>query len=51
MLGVATLAYVPFAFANWLTPLISIAYGLTGLYVEPAEPKKHRASYPAADLS
>lgn len=51
MLGVATLAYVPFAFANWLTPMISMAYGLTGLYVEPAEAQPRRASYPAADLS
>jgi len=51
ILGVATLAYVPFAFANWLTPLISMAYGLTGLYVEPAEAQTRRSSYPAADLS
>ncbi len=51
MLGVATLAYLPFAFANWLTPLISIAYGLTGLFVEEADSPGLRASVPAADLS
>lgn len=51
MLGVGTLAYLPFAFANWITPLISIGYGLTGLFVEPESAASYRASAPAADLS
>lgn len=30
-LGVSPLAYLPWAFLNWLNPLISIFYGFTGL--------------------
>ena len=30
-LGVATLAYLPFAFLNLINPLISMFYGFTGL--------------------
>ena len=33
VLGVATLAYLPFAFLNFLTPLISMAYGFTGFSI------------------
>ena len=29
-LGVATLAYLPFAFVNLINPLISMFYGFTG---------------------
>lgn len=36
-LGVATLAYAPFAFLNYINPLISILYGYTGLTITPAE--------------
>ncbi|NND61128.1 MAG: Na+/H+ antiporter NhaC, partial [Gammaproteobacteria bacterium] len=39
-LGVATLAYLPFAFFNLISPLMSIAYGVTGFsirHIEPAE--------------
>ena len=44
-LGVATLAYLPFAFFNLINPLVSIAYGITGFTIvrndetdESAEP-------------
>jgi NhaC family Na+:H+ antiporter len=33
-LGVATLAYVPFAFLNLINPLVSIIYGYTGFTIE-----------------
>ena len=29
-LGVATLSYAPYAFLNWLCPLIAISYGFLG---------------------
>ena len=31
VLGINPLVYAPFAFFNWLTPLISIAYGYLGI--------------------
>jgi Na+:H+ antiporter, NhaC family len=34
VLGVATVAYLPYAFFNLLSPLISLIYGLTGFRVE-----------------
>jgi NhaC family Na+:H+ antiporter len=52
MLGVATFAYLPFAFANWLTPLISIIYGLTGLFVEQVQPEDAEGRpVPAVDFT
>lgn len=30
VLGVATVAYAPYAFLNWLCPIFSILYGITG---------------------
>ena len=33
-LGVATLAYLPFAFFNLVNPLVSILYGFTGFTIE-----------------
>ncbi|MBT8079842.1 MAG: Na+/H+ antiporter NhaC [Gammaproteobacteria bacterium] len=33
-LGVATLAYAPFAFFNLINPLVSIFYGFTGISIE-----------------
>jgi len=36
-LGVATIAYLPFAFFNLINPLISIFYGFTGFTIEPIE--------------
>ncbi len=34
VLGVATVAYLPFAFFNLLSPLISLLYGFTGFRIE-----------------
>ena len=36
-LGVATIAYLPFAFFNLINPLVSIIYGFTGFTIEPIE--------------
>ena len=36
-LGVATLAYLPFAFFNYLNPIISVIYGYTGFKLIPLE--------------
>jgi len=36
-LGVATLAYLPFAFFNLINPLVSIFYGFTGLTIRKIE--------------
>ena len=36
-LGVATGAYLPFAFLNLLNPLLSIVYGFTGFTIAPLE--------------
>ena len=37
-LGVATLAYLPFAFFNLINPLVSIFYGYTGFTIRRIEP-------------
>lgn len=33
VLGIPTLVYAPFAFANWLAPLFDLLWGWTGLFV------------------
>jgi NhaC family Na+:H+ antiporter len=38
VLGVATVAYLPYAFFNLLSPLISLIYGLTGFRIERLPP-------------
>ena len=38
VLGVATIAYLPFAFFNILSPLISVIYGFTGFRIEHIPP-------------
>jgi len=38
VLGVATAAYLPYAFFNLLSPLISLIYGFTGFHIEHVEP-------------
>ena len=38
VLGVATVSYLPFAFFNLLSPLISLAYGFTGFRIEHVAP-------------
>jgi Na+:H+ antiporter, NhaC family len=37
VLGVATIAYLPFAFFNLLSPVISLIYALTGFHIERIE--------------
>ncbi len=36
-LGVATLAYMPFAVFNWLSPLVSMMFGLLGITIHSLE--------------
>lgn len=36
-LGVATIAYLPFAFFNWLSPLITLLYGWMGWTIAPLD--------------
>jgi Na+:H+ antiporter, NhaC family len=38
VLGVATVAYLPFCFFNLLSPVISLFYGFTGINIEHVEP-------------
>ncbi|HET8930737.1 MAG TPA: Na+/H+ antiporter NhaC family protein [Acidimicrobiales bacterium] len=38
VLGVSTIAYLPFAFFNIASPLLSVAYGFTGFKVERTDP-------------
>jgi NhaC family Na+:H+ antiporter len=38
VLGVATVAYLPYAFFNLLSPAISLLYGLTNFHIERVEP-------------
>ena len=49
VLGVATAAYLPYAFFNLLSPLISLIYGFTGFRIEHTEPPAE-APGPAAGL-
>lgn len=46
-LGVATLAYLPFAFFNLINPLVSIIYGFTGFTIEKVDDSDEVASAPA----
>jgi NhaC family Na+:H+ antiporter len=49
VLGVATAAYLPYAFFNLLSPLISLIYGFTGFrieHIEPADPADPADSEP-----
>lgn len=43
VLGVATFAYLPFAFLNLVTPFISILYGATGFTIAPADAPAEKA--------
>ncbi len=36
-LGVATIAYLPFAFFNWLSPVVSLIFGWTGITIDPID--------------
>ena len=48
VLGVATMAYLPYAFFNLLSPLISLIYGFTGFRIEHVPPTD-QPSPPVAD--
>ena len=43
-LGVATFAYLPFAFFNLVNPIISVIYGFTGFTIEEVEPQAEPAT-------
>ncbi|MBL5973510.1 MAG: Na+/H+ antiporter NhaC [Candidatus Leucobacter sulfamidivorax] len=45
-LGVGTLLYLPFAFFNIFSPLLSLIYGFTGFKVEKAAPEDVEAAGP-----
>ncbi|MEX1352752.1 MAG: Na+/H+ antiporter NhaC [Desulfobacterales bacterium] len=36
-LGVATIAYLPFAFFKWLSPLVTLIYGWLGITIHPLD--------------
>jgi NhaC family Na+:H+ antiporter len=40
VLGVATVAYLPYCFFNLLSPVISLVYGFTGFRIEHIEPSE-----------
>jgi NhaC family Na+:H+ antiporter len=44
-LGVATLAYIPYAFSCYLTPIVSAIYGFTGYTIDKLEPAKAAARH------
>lgn len=46
-LGVATLAYLPFAFLNLVNPLVSIFYGYTGFTIKKLAPAPLSGAEPA----
>jgi Na+:H+ antiporter, NhaC family len=44
VLGVSTMQYLPYAFFNYLNPLVAVAYALTGFRIErvpPSDPETH----------
>jgi len=46
-LGVATLAYLPFAFFNLINPLVSVVYGYTGFTIVKVDEEDEVAEQPA----
>ncbi len=42
-LGVATFAYAPYAFFNWINPLVALAYGFAGFTIEKITPEEQAA--------
>lgn len=48
-LGVATLAYLPFAFFNLCNPIISIIYGYTGFKIIPVEDGQTAEAFNSGD--
>ncbi len=35
VLGIATFAYLPYCFFNWISPIISVAYGILNIKISP----------------
>lgn len=48
-LGVATFAYLPFAFFNWLSPVVTLVYGWLGITIHPAEEETEEKQEEATD--
>ena len=50
-LGVATLSYLPFAFFNWINPLIALIFGIFCIRILPleADPAERPESLPGRD--
>ncbi len=47
VLGVGAATYAPYAFLNWICPLVSILYGITGISmtrISDAEAKERLAA-------
>ncbi len=42
-LGVATLSYAPYAFFNWINPIVAIIYGFLNIKIVPLKEKKEPA--------
>jgi len=49
-LGVATLAYLPFAFLNLINPMVSIIYGFTGFTIVKIDPTQEQAGATTASV-
>ncbi len=49
-LGVATFAYLPFAFFNLINPVVSVAYGFLGITITKLEPEEAEMSPQKPDL-
>ena len=43
-LGVATIAYLPFNFFCWLSPLVTLLFGWTGWTIAPLDERKEQAA-------
>ncbi len=43
-LGVATIAYLPFSFFCWISPIISVLYGWFNITIAPLEPEEEEAA-------
>ena len=40
VLGVSTLSYLPFAVFNWVAPVLSVIYGITGFKIVKTTPAR-----------
>ena len=50
-LGVATVAYLPFAFFNLINPLVSLIYGITGFSIQRIDEGEEDVERPASGLA